>query len=96
MTTYLTDTENVLGKIWSELLQIGTVGPEEEFLALGGNSLKALRMAREIKNHFKVQIPLTQLTGNLTIKKLGVRLDELMAGAILRPSHAASQESGEL
>ncbi|MCT9933198.1 non-ribosomal peptide synthetase [Planotetraspora sp. A-T 1434] len=46
---FRTDTERVLSELWCEVLQISSVGREDSFFDLGGDSLHAMRLARRAK-----------------------------------------------
>jgi len=50
-----------LASLWSELLGVTSVAAEDSFLALGGNSLKALQLEARIERAFGVRIGLAEL-----------------------------------
>ncbi|WP_342332917.1 amino acid adenylation domain-containing protein [Pedobacter sp. FW305-3-2-15-E-R2A2] len=52
--------EHKLTEIWSEILRIPKerIGIYDNFLALGGNSLKAMRAVKLIRDSFKLSLPL--------------------------------------
>lgn len=62
-----TPFEVEIAKIWSEVLQIDTVGTDWEFLEIGGHSLSAMQVAARIRDRFQVEIPLAEFFRNGTI-----------------------------
>jgi amino acid adenylation domain-containing protein len=69
------DTERHLAAVWQELLGITNIGRHDDFFALGGHSLMALRMFSRINREFEKSLPLAALILNPTI----ARLAELLA-----------------
>ncbi|MEY2911513.1 MAG: hypothetical protein RLZZ184_822, partial [Cyanobacteriota bacterium] len=53
--------EQTLIEIWQKVLQISTVGTQDSFFDLGGNSLVAVRLIGEIRSVFNVDLPLITL-----------------------------------
>ncbi|MBF9029167.1 amino acid adenylation domain-containing protein [Rhodobacterales bacterium HKCCE3408] len=46
-----------LAELWSELLGVGQIGESDDFFALGGHSLNAVRLFGRIKKEFDVSLP---------------------------------------
>ncbi|MEV6827024.1 non-ribosomal peptide synthase/polyketide synthase [Amycolatopsis sp. NPDC051102] len=51
-----TETEEVLAAIWAEALGLDRVGVEDNFYALGGDSLRSLRITSMTKSAFDVEL----------------------------------------
>jgi acyl-CoA synthetase (AMP-forming)/AMP-acid ligase II len=49
-----TEAEVALGKLWTEVLGVGSVGADDDFFALGGESLKATQLATVASETFGV------------------------------------------
>ena len=64
-------TEAVLAKIWSEVLNQEQVGINDNFFELGGHSLKATLVITKIHKELNVEVPLRLLFQTPTIKELG-------------------------
>jgi len=62
--------EQQLQKIWSEVLQLPTVGVGDNFFELGGHSLLAVRLMATIEQHFGKNLPLATLFSSSTIEQL--------------------------
>ena len=69
-TTPENDIEQTLIEIWQKVLQISQVGTQDNFFYLGGNSLVAVRLIKEICSVFNVDLPLISLFKSPTIADL--------------------------
>jgi amino acid adenylation domain-containing protein len=65
-----TPTEMALAKIWQELLGVGQIGVHDNFFALGGHSLIAVRLVNEIRRHRQFELPMRVLFQHPTIHEL--------------------------
>ena len=63
-------TEGELVPIWQELLGLDSVGVDQNFFDLGGDSSLAVRMFAKIEEIFKVKLPLATLYETPTIEEL--------------------------
>lgn len=59
-----------LAQIWSEVLGIGSIGINDNFFDLGGNSLLAVRLFTQIEQKFGQKLPLATLFQSPTIEEL--------------------------
>ena len=77
------DIEQRLAALWSELLGISEIGRDDDFFALGGHSLMALRLFSRIHREFDRALPLAALLTHPTVARLATLLaPELRAAAI--------------
>jgi tyrocidine synthetase-3 len=69
-------TEETLVEVWSGLLGIEkeTIGIDDNFFQLGGNSLKVVRLAARIHKIFNKQIPIDDIFENPTIRVISLSL----------------------
>ena len=77
--TYLmpsTPTEIALAKIWEEVLKLERVGLTDNFFAIGGQSLLAMRVTSAIRNSLNKELEVKAFFSNPTIKELGQYLDK--------------------
>ena len=51
-------TESRLAEIWQEILNIASISVNENFFALGGDSIKATQVANRMREWFNVEVPL--------------------------------------
>lgn len=50
-----------LAAIWSDILGVSGIAPEDDFFALGGHSLSAIRMIARVRKDFGASLPLGKL-----------------------------------
>lgn len=70
-----TPVEEVLAAIWIKILGVKQVGITENFFALGGHSLLATQVISQIREAFKVELPLRSLFELPTIGELAQRIE---------------------
>jgi amino acid adenylation domain-containing protein len=56
-----TPTEDVLARIWCEVLRLDRVGVNDNFFDLGGHSLVAMRLIGRVREAFQVELPVRTL-----------------------------------
>ncbi|MGO9123992.1 MAG: thioesterase domain-containing protein [Terriglobales bacterium] len=64
------DTERHLARIWQELLRLDSVGVDQNYFDLGGDSSLAVQMFAEIEKMLGVKLPLATLYDAPTIEEL--------------------------
>jgi acyl carrier protein len=64
------DLERAVARIWSELLGVPRVGIRDNFFALGGHSLIAIRVASRLRDDFGWEITVRKFLENPTVEKL--------------------------
>ena len=73
--TLQTPDEELVAKIWSEVLGLPKIGPEEGFFDLGGHSLLATQVVSRIRNLLGVELELRELFENLTVRSLAALVE---------------------
>ena len=68
-------TEIRLSAIWSRLLGVERPGVDDDFFALGGDSLMAVEMFAQIRSEFNRELPLGALAAAPTVAQLAAKLD---------------------
>ncbi|HLJ68941.1 MAG TPA: amino acid adenylation domain-containing protein [Chloroflexota bacterium] len=69
-----TDTEAALIPIWERVLHVSPIAVRDDFFALGGHSLTAVRLFSEIERAFGMRLPLSILFQAPTIEQLAAEL----------------------
>jgi amino acid adenylation domain-containing protein len=98
-----TPIESRLTQIWSEVLSIGHVGVNDNFLDLGGHSLAATRVISQIIKNFQLEIPLQALFQTPTVAEMalvimehqGKQLDERELNRVLTELESLSNEEAQ-
>lgn len=62
--------ESTLLELWQNSLGINGLGIEDDFFALGGHSLQAIKLIEKINNTFDCNLPMTQIYSSPTIREL--------------------------
>ncbi|MEQ9308052.1 MAG: phosphopantetheine-binding protein, partial [Balneolaceae bacterium] len=76
-----TRTEEVLVEIWSQVLGVEstTIGVNDNFFDLGGNSLSSITLRNKIAYELGIRIPLKMIFEMHTVKYIGAVVDTLIA-----------------
>ncbi|AEI67137.1 hybrid non-ribosomal peptide synthetase/type I polyketide synthase [Corallococcus macrosporus] len=77
--------------IWRERLGAVEVGPDDDFLELGGNSLMAAQMLTRLRETFSVQLPLSALFEAPTVAGISARIEAMLQAAHPAEGGAASE-----
>ena len=74
--------EEVLVRIWSELLGVKTIGVHDDFFELGGHSLLAIRLLAEIEKALGLVLRVFMLFQAPTIRKLAAVIQQQGVGPV--------------
>lgn len=75
------ELEAKLAELWQELLGVERVGVEDDFFALGGYSLIAVRLFARVKKLWKLDYPLSLLFEAPSVAALAARMREELGSA---------------
>jgi amino acid adenylation domain-containing protein len=70
-------TEQVLADMWSELLEGRRIGREDQFLLLGGDSLRLIQLASRIRQRFGTAPPIHALFKPQTLVRMAQTIEAL-------------------
>ncbi len=73
-----TELEQILADIWAEVLALKGVGIRQEFLLLGGDSLKMVHIIVRIYGRFGVEFPIATFFESQTIEEHAIKLAQLL------------------
>jgi amino acid adenylation domain-containing protein len=73
-------TEELLARIWAQVLGIERIGVEDNFFELGGHSLLATQVVSRIREVFRVEIPLGVLFDRPTIAATAAAIAQAAIG----------------
>jgi amino acid adenylation domain-containing protein len=74
-----TDAELLVAEVFGEVLGHDRVGVDDDFFALGGTSLLAVRAAAELGGTVEVDVPLRVLFTHRTVRGIAVAVENLLA-----------------
>ncbi|MGW7537606.1 condensation domain-containing protein, partial [Amycolatopsis sp. NPDC054798] len=77
-------TERTLSRIWADVLAVDQVGVDDDFFALGGDSLLCLRVIARLRTDFGAALPPRALFDNPTVGALALMLEHPTVGALGR------------
>jgi amino acid adenylation domain-containing protein len=84
-----TATEAALLSIWQETLNIGTLGIHDDFFAVGGNSLLAVRLVGQVQNRLGKRVSLKDFLRAPTLGGMAAAIDKLDRSATEMPALVA-------
>jgi amino acid adenylation domain-containing protein len=73
----LTATERSIAAIWSDVLSVTTVHPEDNFFMIGGHSLKASQVTARIHYKMGISVGLKILFANPTLREFAQQVDKM-------------------
>src|SRR5205085_11149098 len=75
-----TEVEEVLARVWAELLGREQVGVYDNFFDAGGHSLIAAQLISRVRDAFKIELSLRHLFEAGTVAGLAVRVEAALGG----------------
>jgi acyl carrier protein len=89
--------ETILSQIWAEVLGVGRVGRNDDFVALGGHSLAAAQVVARAQDRLGVELSLASLFEAHSLAALAEQVVALRAiRTMANPASAVGREEGEL
>ncbi|MBD9725896.1 non-ribosomal peptide synthetase [Streptomyces caniscabiei] len=73
-----TDVELLVAELFADLLGVERIGVEDDFFALGGNSLTAIRTIARIRSQLDVDIPVGGMFKFTTVAALAAEIERLI------------------
>jgi len=73
-----TPTEELLARIWCDLLGLNEIGVEDDFFDLGGHSLLAMQMISRMRNSFQIDLPVRRIFETPTVAGLAMAVVEFL------------------
>jgi len=87
-----TELESVLAAVWSQVLGVAEVGPDDDFFELGGNSLVAVQLIGQVRKAVNVRLPMRSLFEASTVAAMAALVEQLRGAeeAAAEPAPATS------
>ncbi len=71
-----TELESRLAEVWAAVLELEQVGLNDEFSEIGGDSIKAVRLANQINQRLETSLQIADIYTHQTVKELAVFISE--------------------
>ncbi|HID98665.1 MAG TPA: amino acid adenylation domain-containing protein [Thiotrichaceae bacterium] len=73
-----TPTEELLARLWHDVLGVQEIGIHDHFFEIGGHSLLATRIISRVRETFKSDVPISVLFDKPTVATLAAHIDSLV------------------
>ncbi|WP_331741434.1 condensation domain-containing protein [Kitasatospora sp. NBC_00085] len=70
-----TAAEELVARVWAEVLGVDRVGVDDDFFAVGGHSLQALRLLARLSSDHRVETTVDAFFSNPTVARLAAELE---------------------
>lgn len=84
MAEPLTTIDQTLEQIWREVLKVPTVDPQDNFLDIGGNSLRAGEISARLRTTLGVDVPIDVVLSEESFADLARAVTAMVGGAAAR------------
>ncbi|MEU6934616.1 non-ribosomal peptide synthetase [Streptomyces sp. NPDC046374] len=71
--------EELIGRVWKEVLGAASIGPDDNFFKLGGHSLLAIKLVSRVRAELSVALPVKAVYANPRLRDLAAHIEELTA-----------------
>lgn len=93
--SWQSDTEARLAEIWTSLLDLRSVRPDDNFFAAGGHSLKATQLLSRIARTFNCSLSLREIFSANTLRDMAHLIDEALSDTADSPRLAPKSADPE-
>lgn len=69
------EPERLIADIWSDVLGLQSVGVREDFIDLGGDSLRAATVVARVNDAFSIELPISKAFESATVEKLAILVE---------------------
>ncbi|WP_371501176.1 amino acid adenylation domain-containing protein [Kitasatospora sp. NBC_00374] len=76
------DCEELLAELWQEVLGLTEIARSDDFFALGGHSLPAIRLVARVRDTFETELPLRAVFESRTLAAMARRIEDLLLGEL--------------
>lgn len=71
--------EELIARVWTQVLGAASIGPDDNFFKLGGHSLLAIKLVSRVRAELSVSLPVKAVYANPRLRDLAARIEELTA-----------------
>ncbi|MFJ9382053.1 amino acid adenylation domain-containing protein, partial [Streptomyces sp. NPDC101455] len=87
-----TEAERILADVWAQVLGVDEVGAQDNFFDLGGHSLLATQVISRVREVFGVEVPLSVLFDEPTVREFTSVIETVDAGVTAPPVTAVDRD----
>jgi acyl carrier protein len=73
-----TPTEEIVARIWADVLGVERVGIFDDFFQIGGHSLVAMQVVSRVRQALDIELPVRELFAASTVESIAVILETLL------------------
>jgi amino acid adenylation domain-containing protein len=90
-------TEQLLARIWCEVLELPTVSATDNFFELGGHSLNVVQVSSRLREQLQLEVPMELFFEHQTLSAMSQAVEDLLARQIglLSEQEAQKQNSND-
>ncbi|WLQ37205.1 non-ribosomal peptide synthetase [Streptomyces castrisilvae] len=71
--------EELIARVWAQVLGAASIGPDDNFFKLGGHSLLAIKLVSRVRAELSVALPVKAVYANPRLRDLASHIEELLA-----------------
>ncbi|MER5208124.1 amino acid adenylation domain-containing protein [Streptomyces sp. NPDC002825] len=71
--------EELIGRVWTQVLGAASIGPDDNFFKLGGHSLLAIKLVSRVRAELSVALPVKAVYAHPRLRDLAAHIEELLA-----------------
>ncbi|MFB8085539.1 amino acid adenylation domain-containing protein [Streptomyces sp. NPDC055992] len=71
--------EELIARVWAQVLGAASIGPDDNFFKLGGHSLLAIKLVSRVRAELAVALPVKAVYAHPRLRDLAAHIEELLA-----------------
>ncbi|MEU4103113.1 amino acid adenylation domain-containing protein, partial [Streptomyces tanashiensis] len=71
--------EELIARVWTQVLGAASIGPDDNFFKLGGHSLLAIKLVSRVRAELSVALPVKAVYSHPRLRDLAAHIEELLA-----------------
>ncbi|MFF0477530.1 amino acid adenylation domain-containing protein [Streptomyces sp. NPDC004284] len=71
--------EELIARVWAQVLGAASIGPDDNFFKLGGHSLLAIKLVSRVRAELSVPLPVKAVYAHPRLRDLAAHIEELLA-----------------
>lgn len=88
----VSDAEKLVARVWADVLGVERIGALDDFFAVGGHSLFAVRVAARLRAALDVEVPIKALFSHTTVREFAALLEDILLAEVADLSDGEAAE----